>query len=267
MNVEEFQLELLLKRIKQTFHIDLFSYNRNFVKRRIDVRKRSLKIKTYMEYYKYLLDNREELFNLLDALSIQVTEFFRDPDVFFYFRDEILPEIFNIKKSREQKLLRIWSAGCASGEEAYSIAMVVDDIVDDEIIWRVYGTDIDKKALEVAREGIYQKNKLKNVEDLYLKYFECLNGKYRVIKRIRDRVSFLYHDLLSDPYYKNFDVIFCRNVLIYFDIRSQEKVIKEFYGSLNRGGYLILGKAEIIPPNLYNLFEEVDINRKIFRKL
>lgn len=266
MNVE-LQFELLLKKVKQKFYLDLFPYNRNFVKRRILARMRALRIKTYIEYYKYLIDNRDELFNLLDALSIQVTEFFRDPDVFLYFRDRILPRIIITKKRRRQKLLRIWSAGCASGEEVYSIAMIVDDMISNEFIWRVYGTDIDREALEIAKDGIYPKNKLKNIENRYWKYLESIDGKYKVKERIKRRALFFYHNLLSDPYLRNFDVIFCRNVLIYFDICSQEKVVREFYESLNKGGYLILGKAEVMPYRLCNLFEEIDANRKIFKKL
>jgi chemotaxis protein methyltransferase CheR len=204
----------------------------------------------FREYYRYLLYHKnrdEELAAIIDVITVNETYFFREQNQLKTFGEEILPELK--ETNREKKRLRIWSAGCSTGEEPYTLAML---ILEKGLFhgWNIeiFGSDINQRVLQVARNGAYRKNSFRTTEPYFLrKYFMQDDGSYRITDGVKRYVNFSHLNLL-DPFKVKLvgavDIIFCRNVLIYFDRPSREKVIAMFYERLVSGGYLLLGHAE-----------------------
>lgn len=215
---------------------------------------RRLKIRgliTFRDYYRYLLYDRnkdEELAEIIDILTVNETYFFREEKQFKAFSDEICEEL---KAARsESRRIKVWSAGCASGEEAYTIAMMMLEKSASFAGWdiEILGSDINQRVLQTARRGVYRKNSFRGIDDYFLnKYFVKEGESYRVKDDVKRLVNFSCLNLL-DPNKVRFvgqmDVIFCRNVLIYFHPQAKKKAIDTFYQRLNDGGYLMLGHAE-----------------------
>jgi len=225
--------------------------SRYIVERRLSRRVMIHHFKTFRDYYRYLrYDKRreEELASIMDILTVNETYFFREMNQLRAFSEEILPEIKNTCGKRRK--FRVWSAGCSTGEEPYTIAML---ILESGIFsgWdiEIVGSDINQRVLQVAREGVYRKNSFRTIEDYFVKkYFTSVeNSGQRISDDARALVNFSYLNLL-DPFkvrfLGRFDVIFCRNVMIYFDHASRKKVISMFHERLNNTGYLLLGHAE-----------------------
>ncbi|MEW6068838.1 MAG: protein-glutamate O-methyltransferase CheR [Nitrospirota bacterium] len=205
---------------------------------------------SFREYFRYLLydKNREEEFAIItDILTVNETYFFREQNQLTTFNEEILSELR--EKNKGVKKLRIWSAGCSTGEEPYTIAMFIRE--NDKFNgWdiEIFGSDINQRVLQVARSGKYRRNSFRTTEPYFLnKYFQEEDGVFRISDSIKKYVNFSHLNLL-DPYKVKLvgamDVIFCRNVLIYFDYPSRKKVIDMFFERLTDGGYLLLGHAE-----------------------
>ncbi len=225
--------------------------SRYLLEKRLSARLRANNIGNFRDYYRYLRydGNREnELAAVIDVLTVNETYFFREKNQLLSFSEEILPELR--ERNRFSRKLRIWSAGCSTGEEPYTIGMLVLDSSlfngwDIEII----GSDINRRVLQAARRGIYRKNSFRCIDDYYVeKYFEPLgDGSFRITDRVKRLLNFGYLNLL-DPVKMRFigktDVVFCRNALIYFDMQSRKKVVDGFYNILAEGGYLLLGHAE-----------------------
>lgn len=226
---------------------------------------------SHMQYLRLLDKDPEEYNRLFNALSINVTEFFRDMVMFEIFKEIIFPNLAYNKIQRKGRIIRIWSAGCASGEEAYSIAISIAEAIKDRdrnFIVSIYGTDIDEAAMKQAKLGIYPKERLKNVNKQILKrYFNHKDGKYQVKDEIKSMIRFNKQDLIHDKHPTHFDIIFCRNVFIYFSRKQQDKLLNIFHSSLNSDGFLILGKTETIPIDLHEKFYFVDPGEKIYRKI
>lgn len=263
--------KVLLNNILEDRSLDFKQYNQGIIRRRIGFRMHMNSVSSYAEYARFLRKSPDEYERLLEALCINVTEFFRDVEVWVTIR-YLLENLISKKKLKNDTSLRIWSAGCASGEEAHSLAIVIKELFKAEFknfSLELYGTDIDKKCLAAANAGVYAKNSLKNVEAKYLQsYFVPLgDGSYRVKDEIKCMVKFQYLDLINQDFIKETDVILCRNVFIYFNHSLQEQLLKKFHLSLKAGGYLIKGKAETIinEANGY-CFEDVDLNARIYRK-
>ncbi len=223
---------------------------RYLVEKRLSRRVRSLQLNDFRDYYRFIRYDRraqEELATIMDILTVNETYFFREQNQLRAFGDEILDEIKTANADR--KTLRIWSAGCSTGEEPYTIAMIVHERIELRP-WdiEIHGSDINQRVLQVARKGVYRKNSFRTIEPYYVtKYFTEEDSAYRISDTVRKYVNFSYLNLL-DPFKMKFfgkmDVIFCRNVLIYFDNESRRKVIEHFYDRLNDGGFLLLGHAE-----------------------
>ncbi len=166
--------------------------------------------------------------------------------------------------------MRVWSAGCAGGEEPYSIAIELKEILKDDLprfSLEIIGTDIDRKSLSAAETAEYPKESLKNADAKMLeKYFVACEGGYKLNEEIKDMVGFQYRDLISQDHIEETDVVLCRNVFIYFDRSLQEHLLMKFYKSLKPGGYLIMGKVETILGEAKEIFEEIDVNARIYRK-
>lgn len=231
------------------------------LERRLNRRLQQRQLKSFEEYYHFLRYDRkreEELVLLIDNLTTNETYFFREGAQLKAFSEEILPEIRETLGGR--KSLRIWSAGCSTGEEPYTIAMLMLESGDWWRGWQVeiLGSDINQRVLHTARRGVYKKGSLRAASaEMVAKYFvEEGKGDYRIIDKVRELVSFSYVNLL-DPFktslIRDVDIIFCRNVIIYFDREAKKKVIESFYDKLREGGYLLLGHSESLI-NISNAF-------------
>jgi chemotaxis protein methyltransferase CheR len=231
------------------------------LERRLARRLEQRQLSTFEEYYHFLRYDRkreEELSVLIDNLTTNETYFFRESPQLRAFSEEILPELR--RSLADRKTLRIWSAGCSTGEEPYTIAILLLESGDWWRDWQVeiLGSDINQRVLHTARKGVYKKGAHRvTTPPMLAKYFvEEEKGNYRIIDRVRELVSFSSLNLL-DPYktglISNMDVIFCRNVIIYFDREAKKKVIASFYDKLREGGYLLLGHSESLI-NISNAF-------------
>lgn len=184
----------------------------------------------------------EALAHLKDYITINVSEFFRNPDRFDVLKAEVLPALI-----RRFAALRVWSAGCSIGAEAYSLAILLEEL-DPDGAHRVLATDVDVGAIQAARAGVYSADKLKEVSPERLRRFftQTDDGRWRVVPRIQERVRFRIHDLLRDPYPMGQHLILCRNVVIYFEDEAKEAVFQKLAGALVEGGYLLVGSTESI---------------------
>ncbi|MRS13106.1 MAG: tetratricopeptide repeat protein [Actinobacteria bacterium] len=217
------------------------------------------------EYYKALARDDHEFNELLNLVTINETSFFRFPAQFAALRNNVLPEIM-ASRAGGNRVMRIWSAGCSTGEEPYSIAMTVMDSGIEVAGYtpQILGTDVSTKALARAKAGVYGTRAMLNVpDDVVSRYFEATpNGDHRVTDRVRKYVDFGYQNLIREPYplslMGNWDIIFCRNVTIYFRLESTRRVVQNFYDSLNEGGYLFIGHSETLT-SVSDTFEAVEI--------
>lgn len=261
---EKKAFDVLKETVFDRFGLDLNQYKENYLKRRLAVRMRSLQMVSYEEYLKYLLDRSEEYNLLLDKLTINVTQFFRDPEAFEEIKKNILPDII-----RNNLKIKIWSAGCSTGEEAYSIAIMLEEISEHLGIlnYNIIGTDIDEKALYNAKLGYYEGRTLDNISiERKKKYFNFNDKNYIIKDNIKKKVEFLKFNLMK-PFKKDyFDIIFCRNVIIYFTRELQNKVIGYFYDSLKDNGIFVMGKTETMLVSFRNKFECLNVRERIFIK-
>ena len=263
-------LKLLLDKVHRNKGVDFSLYRTSTIKRRLSVRIRKLGLKDTLDYIIHLNQNPSEYDRLIEEITINVTEFFRNPKVFEAIGKKIIPEIMRIKESHADKTIRVWSAGSSNGEEAYSLAILFAEALRDQRVpnpVKIHATDIDPDCVRNAEEGTYGPNSLKEVEGRILKrYFDKKGDGYTVSDDLRRRVSFEVHDLVSNDYFKHLDIIICRNVLIYFTKPLQEMVYTRFEKALNPGGFLVLGKVESVWGVKQKNFEIVDNQEKIYRK-
>jgi chemotaxis protein methyltransferase CheR len=225
--------------------------SRFMLERRLNRRLRSRGLDNFRDYYRYLLYDRhadEELSEIIDVLTVNETYFFREQNQLDAFVNEICTELRAHRK--DSKRLRIWSAGCASGEEPYTIAMLVleNPGVFSGLDVEIVGSDINNRVLQTARKGVYGKNSFRATDEYYIRrYFREEDGRFRIKDEVKSLVSFNYLNLL-DPVKARLvgtmDIIFCRNVLIYFHAGAKKKVIESFCRRVSEGGYLLLGHAE-----------------------
>lgn len=224
--------------------------SRYLIEKRLSRRVKNHHLNDFRDYYRFIRydkNTEDELSAIMDILTVNETYFFREQNQLKAFSEEILEELKTTNKDR--KTLRIWSAGCSTGEEPYTITMLINEKGyfngwDVEI----YGSDINQRVLQAARKGVYRKNSFRTTEPYYIqKYFTEEEGSFQIRDSVKKHVNFSYLNLL-DPFKTRFlgnmDVIFCRNVLIYFDSASRKRVIENFHNRLVNGGYLLLGHAE-----------------------
>jgi two-component system CheB/CheR fusion protein len=252
-------LQLLLKKK----NVDFSQYKMNTIKRRMLRRMLIHKTTTLKKYADLLEQKNEEVDLLYNDLLINVTEFFRDPEAFQLLKKTVLPRL--LKSKTKDEPLRIWVAACATGEEVYSIAMLLFEINDSKanlIPFQIFASDLSVEAIYQARNGEYSLAQLKNVSPKRLqRFFTKIKDKYRITKTLRDVCVFAPHNILRDPPFSRMDFISCRNMLIYLDTPAQKKVIATFHYALNDNGCLMLGKSETIGTSL-QLFS-TPLNKKI----
>jgi chemotaxis protein methyltransferase CheR len=248
---------------------DYKSYSDKFLRRRMKNRMNYLNLDSFAEYLDYLKENPLERSNFIDDISISVTDFFRDLEVWKDFENVVVPKLMKKKKERNQRMVRVWSVGCASGEETYSIAISMKEAMGqnfDNFNISIYGMDIDDVALKKAKSGTYSKKEVEGVPGKYLnKYFYKSGDSYEVKREIKRAVKFKKYDLTSDEELSGFDIIFCRNMLIYFSEEGHEEVHMKLYRALRDHGFLIIGKTELLHGKARDKLMRVTDNR-IFRK-
>ena len=259
-------LKSIIQLVYKMMQVDFSMYKMNTIKRRINRRMIISKINTLKEYRKLLEQKNEELSQLYQDLLINVTDFFRDPEAFVILKKSILPKL--LMKITQGETLRIWIPGCATGEEVYSIAMLLFELQDNKsfnVPFQIFASDLSAQAINEARNGEYSKQQLKNITPKRLnRFFSRSKDNYRISKTLRDVCIFAQHNLLSDPPFSRMDFISCRNLLIYLNTPAQKRVIATFHYALNENGYLMLGKSETIGSSLQLFTSGADKKIKIF---
>lgn len=258
---EDRQFHFLLQAILRRAGLDASQYKLSYLKRRLAVRMRATQTSSYADYRRLLETTPQEYGYLLDRLTINVSDFFRDPGVYAQIRRKVLAQW------QQQPTVRIWSAGCAHGQEPYSLAILLSEHVPAVCHWSILATDIDPTVLEHARTGRYSADSIRHVlPDLRKKYFE-VSGEEQVVKlQLRRRIEFRRHDLTGTLPDEKFDLIVCRNVLIYFVSGLQERLFNGFHARLNDGGFLVLGKTETLLGEMRRWFDVIDIRERIYRR-
>lgn len=260
-------LKTILNQLYKTTGVDFGAYKINTVKRRIMRRMLLYKINTLQQYADLLRQKNEEINILYQDLLINVTSFFRDTEANKYLQKTLFPRLLQRKK--EGEWLRLWVPACATGEEAYSLAMLLLEIQESQfsnVPIQIFATDLSEQAIAKARIGIFSQEALKNVSPKRIQhFFTKTDGQFRVNKAIRDLCVFAPHNLLRDPPFSRLDFISCCNLFIYLDAAAQKKVVHTFHYAVNNDGYLMLGKSENISHSA-QLFTIADSQHKIFAR-
>jgi two-component system CheB/CheR fusion protein len=260
-------LKNILNQLHKATGVDFSVYKMSTIKRRIIRRMLMYKVTQLNEYVKLLSQKKEEIDILYQDLLINVTSFFRDTETHKYLKETLFPKLLTRKKIGES--LRIWIPACATGEEAYSIAMMLLEIQESKatnIPVQIFATDLSEQAISKARIGIYTKQDLETVSPKRIqRFFTKADGGFRVNKALRDICVFAPHNILRDPPFSRLDFISCRNLFIYFDIPAQKKAVNTFHYALNEDGFLMLGKSENISHSA-NLFTGFNKKYKIFSR-
>lgn len=262
------RLRGLLDQLRARTGIDFLGYKEPTIRRRLQRRLVDTASPTLEDYSRYLRRHPEEYQRLASSFLINVTDFFRDAEVFAYLREHTLPELIEAARQRGNEL-RLWSAGCATGEEAYSLAILLADVLGEaagDFNVRIFATDLDGEAIAFARRGIYPASAIKNVPPhLVEHFFTHLDGAYEVKKVVRGMIVFGQHNLGQRAPFPRIDLALCRNVLIYFTPELQRRGLQSFAFALRDGGYLALGKAESTIP-LPEHFTLVQPRLRIYRR-
>jgi two-component system CheB/CheR fusion protein len=262
------EFDELLLMLKETRGFDFIGYKRTTLMRRVRRRMDARGLETIGEYRDYLELEPDEFPRLFDSLLINVTGFFRDPPAWQALRDNVLPELLSAKGP--SRPIRVWSAGCATGEEAYTLAIILTELLGTEAFTnrvKIYATDLDENALQLARAGVYTERQIAGVEDeLRQKYLEPIGSKYSFRRDLRRQIIFGHNDLTHDAPISRVDLLVARNTLMYFTAETQANVLRRFHFALADPGFLFLGKAEMLL-NHGDQFEPVDLRKRLFRKI
>ncbi|WP_028575534.1 CheR family methyltransferase [Desulfonatronovibrio hydrogenovorans] len=260
------EFEELRSFIYQLAGIDVPKQRKYLLENRLRSRIIELKLKSFSEYYQYLrhgADRKQEIEVFCEKMTTNETSFFRDQKQLDVFRDSILMPTLDEQKNSGRKSLNIWSAGCSSGEEPYTLSMMLHEILKLGIIgWkiRITANDISSAMIEKAKQGLYNDYSLRNTpKDIIARYFTKEPGGYRIHPKVQKNVNFQKINLNDTAALKTIprsQIVFCRNVIIYFDLAMKKKVINAFYDNLQPGGYLILGHSESLH-SITNIFQPV----------
>ncbi|MFI6044662.1 CheR family methyltransferase [Nocardia sp. NPDC051321] len=261
------ELEDLLLFIRDSRGFDFTGYKRSSLTRRIRKRMQEVQLADYLDYRDLLESSAEEFRHLFNTILINVTSFFRDPKAWEYLQYEVLPEL--IANTGPDNEIRIWSAGCSSGEETYSLAIAFAEVLGiEECVKRVklYGTDVDEEALREARSGVYPSKALEQLSgELRDRYFEPIGDKFIFRSDLRRRVIFGRHDITRDAPISRLDLLACRNTLMYFNAEAQSQILERFRFALREGGFLFLGKAELLLAE-GERFGVASMRQRVFRR-
>lgn len=264
---DEAYFSKILSWVLQNKGFDGLQYKSNYMKRRIAVRMRATHAGTYRDYFQFLSKDPEETTRLLDRLTIHVTEFFRDPGVYEALKEKVVPEIL---RETPNGSVKVWSAACSTGEESYSLASVWSECLARHpgFSWKIWATDVDETSIRTARLGEYDRGCLDKISKKTAgKMFRLESGKPVVLPELRERVRFIRQDLLGEwtSEFSGFDLIFCRNLLIYLTVSQQQKLYENFSKALRPGGFLVLGLTETLLGPARELYRCVDIRSRFYR--
>src|SRR5215470_15498274 len=266
MSAADPTLEALLDYLKTTRGFDFAAYKRSSLMRRIQKRQQGVGIESYAQYQTYLEAHPEEFGLLFNTILINVTSFFRDQEAWAFLTSQIVPRILG---GRADSAIRVWSAGCASGEEAYTLAMVLAEQLGIEAFRRrvkIYASDVDEEALMQARHATYTASQVQEVPaELLARYFERVDDRYSFHKDVRRSIIFGRHDLVQDAPISRVNLLVCRNTLMYFTRETQAKVLNRFHFALRNGGFLFMGRAELLLTH-GELFTPVELKWRVFSK-
>jgi len=263
--------KLLLNEVFKERHIDFSQYREQLIQRRVASRLRLTRCHSYQEYIGFLKHHRQEMDTLLDALTINVTQFYRDPKVFQAIAQKIIPRLFPADVMEKRKIIRIWSCGCSGGQEATTILILISEYLKQDINKPrilIYGTDIDKLSIKKARDGIYEEYEFKDLPaGLKEKYFLSVgNRRFERKKELNQFLFFREQDVVRSEPVKNVDLILCRNLFIYFKRELQAQCLEKFYRALNKGGFLVMGLTESLWGDPAKKFAEVDRENRIYTR-
>ena len=267
IQLSEAEMRLLQALVYQECGMYFDARRTHFLQDRLQRRLRECRMDSFYSYYRLLIseEGRQELMKLVENLTVNETSFFRNKAQLDLFHKQILDEIISKKQSQREYQIRIWSAGCSTGQEPYTIAMLVADALayhqlrmpaGGEIAWprpliyppwrvEIPASDINYTVLRAAHEGIYNEHQMSSVDYSYrLRYFDKVGERYAIKKAIKELVHFDFHNLKTEFLPQQNDVIFCRNVMMYFDEPEQKRLVEKFYRCLSPGGYLLVGHAE-----------------------
>lgn len=255
IQISEQEFDLFRRLIYDKSGINLNPTKRNLLQTRLTKRLHHLKCESFSQYYRYIRNDPagEELVSMLNAISTNLTKFFREEEHFNFLNNIVLPELISRKHKNGERRLRAWSAGCSSGEEPYSLGITILTHIETPLTWdlKILATDISTDILGKASDGIYEEEKINVMpKDLLSEFFLKGSGEYddyyKVKPVLRDIVTFRRLNLIDGtyPFKGRFDFIFCRNVMIYFDKKTQEGIVNRFHNYLEEGGYLFIGHSE-----------------------
>jgi len=256
---------------------DMSLYDNSFLRQTIQVRQSATNCKSTSDYYLLLQSDEQERLLLAESLKNSYSSFFRSASVFSLLEDYLVPQLVRQKLGGTHREIRVWSAGCAAGQEAYSVAMILDYhrfLSKQDYSFRIFATDYSPRILEVARHGRYDRQSMDNVKLKYLdRYFEGLGSKFTVKPELSQYIQFSYFDLLDtasiappDSLFGEFDLVMCCNVLFYYSPESRLLILHKLVRSLADGGYLITGEAEAEMVENSGLFVRVGSHSPVFRK-
>jgi chemotaxis protein methyltransferase CheR len=256
-------LELILRRLADIGGAQ--KYRTSFLVRRIEHRMRARKVQNYREYASLLSNDPNERAALALLFSVTVTGFFRDIELFALLESKLLP---SLTQSNE---IKIWCAGCATGEEPYSVAIIASELLQrtSDPHFSIFATDINPDSIKFAIDGMYEEKSLKNLPtELKTKYFhKSGENLWQIDSRIRHKVNYNIGDLdKSEPPALGLDMILCRNVMIYFDRDSRERLLRKFYDVLKPNGYFVMGQSEILMGKAFSLFKTLYPKERVYRK-
>lgn len=261
-------LTQILHHIRTNSKFDFEHYKRPTLTRRIARRMNITKCDNSKDYLSYLYNHPEEVQTLYGEFLIGVTRFFRDDGTWITLADSTIPKL--VEETEENGTIKIWIAACSTGEEAYSVAILLKEALEESgksCFVKIFATDINKSFLEKASKGIYRDSILPDIgQERIDKYFSLNNGYYQIDSEIRKMIIFSQHDMVKDPPFSKMDMVFCRNVLIYFQPTTQQKVLGVFHYALKVSGVLVLGSSESIG-DFKNVFREVSRKDKIFQNI
>jgi chemotaxis methyl-accepting protein methylase len=258
-----------LKESAPLFGLDWRPFQRKGIKRKIERRIIEIGFSDFDEYFLRVQSNPEEQRHLSQILTVTISRFYRDKEVFNLLGTSILPRI--IKNKKEKGELKIWSIGCANGEEPYSLLLLWKENFEDDfpqIRLTILATDIDEHMIERAKEGRYKKSSFKDVpEEVLRRYFRIENGFYFLDRSIQGRVEFRRHDIVREELFSGMDILFCRNLAFtYFSKECQKRLLEKIAVCLIKDGYLIIGKDEFLPLTYPALFVPAFLKEKIYQK-
>jgi two-component system, chemotaxis family, CheB/CheR fusion protein len=259
------EFEDLLLFVKENRGFDFTGYKRPSLTRRFERRMQAVGVTDYAAYRERLEEDPDEFADLFNTILINVTAFFRDPPAWDYLGTEIVPRV--VEARAEHTDIRVWTPGCASGEEAYTVGVLLLEALGEQEFRervKIYATDVDEEALAQGRHATYPAKALADVPDeLRDRYFERYDARYAVRKNLRRGVIFGRHDVINDPPISRIDLLVCRNTLMYFDARTQDRIVGNFHFSLNEDGYLFLGKSEALVSRS-SLFVPINLKCRVF---